>query len=182
MRTNRFVAAIVALTWAALPARAAEAKSFRAGASVTDVTPPKFPAIINGMFLERVAEKATDPIHARSLVLDDGVTRIAIVVVDSCMMPRELLDRAKEMASQTTGIPTDRMLISATHTHSAPSAMGVLGTPADENYVSFLPGRIAEGIERAAQNLAPAKIGWAAVDDNSVLGKPLVRPVRLEEV
>ena len=76
--------------------------------------------------------------------------RIAIVVVDSCMLPRDLLDRAKELAQQTTGIPAERMLISATHTHSAPAAMGALGCPADPEYVAFLPGRIAEGIERAA--------------------------------
>jgi len=81
------------------------------------------------------------------------------------MMPRELLDRAKEMASRKTGIPTARMLISATHTHSAPSAMGVLGSPPDDEYAALLPGRIAEGIEQAAKRLAPARIGWSAVDD-----------------
>ena len=31
--------------------------------------------------------------------------RLAIVVVDSCMMPRELLDHAKELARKKTGIP-----------------------------------------------------------------------------
>jgi hypothetical protein len=30
-------------------------------------------------------------------------------------MPRELLDRAKALAAQRTGIPAHRMLISATH-------------------------------------------------------------------
>ena len=81
--------------------------------------------------------------------------RLAIVVVDSCMMPRELLDRAKAMAKEKTGIPTDRMLISATHTHSAPSTMGALGTPPDADYVEILPARIAEAIE-ARQSQPPA--------------------------
>jgi hypothetical protein len=75
MRINGIGASVAAIFWAIFLASAAEAKIFRAGASISDVTPLKFPAIINGMFLERVAEKATDPIHARSLVLDDGVTR-----------------------------------------------------------------------------------------------------------
>ena len=57
------------------------------------------------------------------------------------------------------------MLISATHTHSAPAAMGALGCPADQNYVALLPGRIAESIERANRNLEPALIGWSAIDD-----------------
>ena len=107
-----------------------------------------------------------DPVRAKCLVLDDGSTRLAIVVVDSCMMPRELLDRAKELAREKTGIPTDRILISATHTHSAPAAMGALGCPADANYVSLLPGRIAESIERATKLLEPARIGWNVIDDH----------------
>ena len=50
------------------------------------------------------------------------------------------------------------MLISATHTHSAPSAMGALGTPARCRLMPrACPPRIAEAIERAAANLEPAQ-------------------------
>ncbi|SRR5581483_2611371 len=139
--------------------------NFRAGAYAIDVTPVKFPVLVNGMFLERLAEKAYDRIHARCLVMDDGAVRVAVAVVDSCMMSRELLDAAKEMAHVRTGIAVERMLISATHTHSAPAAMGCLGTDADPDYVRFLPGRIAEGIEKAAARLEPARAGWAVIDD-----------------
>jgi hypothetical protein len=58
------------------------------------------------------------------------------------------------------------MLISATHTHSAPSAMGALGTPPDDHYLAILPARIAESIERATRNFEPARIGWTVVDDH----------------
>jgi len=139
---------------------------FRAGAHATDITPTNYPVIVNAMFTERTAAKAVDPLHARCLVLDDGTNRIAIAVVDTCMMPRDLIDEAKELARRATGIPTDRMMVSATHTHSAPSAMGCLGSRADTNYARFLPGRIAEGIARAASNLAPAHIGWTVVQDS----------------
>lgn len=135
-------------------------KVFRAGAAVVDVTPPKFPVIVNGYTFERTASKAMDRLAARALVLDDGACRVAVVVVDSCAMPRTLLDRAKELARQATEIPTGRMLISATHTHSAPSAMPALGSREDPDYVAWLPGRIAEAIVRAQQNLAPARVGW----------------------
>ena len=103
--------------------------------------------LINGGFLQNQAVRVNDPIRAKGLVLDDGSTRLAIVVVDTCMMPRELIDRAKELAREKTGIRSDRMLVSATHTHSAPAAMGALGCPADENYVRILPGLIAESID-----------------------------------
>src|SRR5262249_54364326 len=40
---------------------------FRAGAVAVDVTPEKFPVIVNGMFTARVANSATDRLHARCL-------------------------------------------------------------------------------------------------------------------
>ena len=140
-------------------------KIFRAGASVIDITPTGFPVIVNAMFEERTATKAVDPLHSRALALEDGSERVVLAVVDSCMLPRDLLDRAKALASQATGVPVERMLISATHTHSAPAAMGCLGSRADPRYAAFLPGRIAAGIERAVRARAPARVGWGAVDD-----------------
>jgi hypothetical protein len=81
------------------------------------------------------------------------------------MMPRDLLDRAKEIAARRTRISAEHMLISATHTHSAPAAMGCLGTDADKDYADLLPVRIAEAIEQAARRVVPARAGWTAVDD-----------------
>jgi putative membrane-bound dehydrogenase-like protein len=137
------------------------AAKLRAGAAAIDITPTSFPVIVNGMFEERIATKALDPIFAKCIVLDDGTTRIALVVADSCMLPRDLLDEAKNIASKSTGIPTDRIMISATHTHSAPSSMGCLGSDADANYVKFLPPLLAKAIEQANANLKPARVGYA---------------------
>src|SRR4051812_26207321 len=106
------------------PTRAA---SFSAGAFASDISPTGFPVRVNAMFTERSADKVADPLFAKALALDDGFTRLVICVVDSCMVPRELIDRAKTAASKSTGIPIERMLVSSTHTHSAPSAMGCLG-------------------------------------------------------
>ena len=49
----------------------------RAGAAKVDVTPPVLPVIRNGGFLETTDNKVNDPLHARCLVLDDRVTRLA---------------------------------------------------------------------------------------------------------
>lgn len=160
--------ALIALCLAPLqPERAACAqdRALRAGAAVVDVSPPKLPAIVNGGFLEASANQVRDPLAARALVLDDGTTRLAIVVVDSCMMPRSLIDQAKALARERTGIAVERMLVSATHTHTAPSTMGALGSRPDPDYVAFLPARIVEAIAQAAANLAPARVGWSVVDD-----------------
>jgi hypothetical protein len=140
-------------------------RAFRAGAHQVDISPDKFPVIVNAMFTERSATSVVDRLYAKALVLDDGQTRVVLCVVDTCMMPRDLIDRAKDLAANTTGIPTSRMCVSATHTHSAPSAMGCLGSRVDPDYAASLPSKLAEAIAGAAKNLAPARVGWAVVDD-----------------
>ncbi|MBI5774386.1 MAG: hypothetical protein HZA89_11665 [Verrucomicrobia bacterium] len=163
MNTARRCCLFFILTFLVANCASEAASSFRAGAAAIDITPANFPVIVNGGFLEKQATKANDRLHARALVFDDGKTRVAICVVDTCMMMRELIDNAKALASKTTGIPTGRMLVSATHTHSAPAAMACLGTSLDTNYARWLPGKIAEAIEAAAKKLQPARVGWAVV-------------------
>jgi hypothetical protein len=138
---------------------------FRAGAAAVDVSPRSFPVIVNCGFLEKTASELRHPLFARAIVLDDTRTRLALVTVDSCMMPRELIDRAKRLASARTGIREDRMMISATHTHSAPAAMSCLGSRAEQAYADALPAWMAQAVADAAARLVPARAGWAAFDD-----------------
>lgn len=164
------------------PLLGAQSPGFRAGAFQTDITPTLFPVIVNGGFLEKIASEAHDRLHARAIVMERGGIRIAVAVVDSCMLPRELLDRAKEIAASSTGIRPDRMLISATHTHSAPAAMGCLGSDADEQYAAMLPLRIAEAIDGAAQRTVPARAGWTAINDfeHTHTRRWILRPDRMK--
>jgi neutral ceramidase len=156
---------LLAFAIAIAPARAQDKKVFRAGAYAQDIVPSKFPVSVNGGMQDRIAKSAHDRLHARALVLDDGATRIALVVCDSCMIPREITDAAKTIAQKATGIPPERILISATHTHTAPTLGGVFQSDPVEDYVKELPGMIAAGIAKANGRLAPAKIGWAVGKD-----------------
>jgi hypothetical protein len=140
-----------------------KASGLRIGAVAVDITPMHYPVIVNGMFEERTVNRDVDPLFGRAFVLDDGKTRIAIVVVDSCMLPRELLDAVKTAAAGQTRIAKDHILISATHTHSAPSAMGCLGSRPDPEYVGFLIPRLTRAIQMANDRLQPAQIGFASV-------------------
>jgi hypothetical protein len=156
---------------------------FRAGAVALDVTPKKFPVLVNGGMTSRNATGVTDPIYAKAIVLADGKSEIAIVVVDSCMMPRPLLDEAKALAAKRTGIPTDRILVSATHTHTAPSTLACLGTNADPRYTPYLKGKIAEAIAEAQKKLQPAQAGWnqANAAEFTALRRWIRRPDRIEK-
>lgn len=158
----RFLLAIVVALWVSFLVSASEVK-FRAGAAAVDVTPEKFPVVVNCGFVEASGASARDRLHARALVLDDGATRLAIVIVDSCMMPREFLDRVKDLIAAETKIPTDRQLIAATHTHTAPAVMGCLGSDPDPHYGPFLERQIVQSVRQALANLTPAKAGWAVV-------------------
>lgn len=156
---------------------------FQAGAYAVDVTPTNFPVLINGGFLAASASKVTDALHARCLVLDDGATRVGFCVIDSCLIPREFCDEAKVLIQRATGLPGDRIMIAATHSHSAPSIMQVLGTPEDPNYPRFLLARVVEGFRQAVGRLQPARIGWAIkpVPELTHTRIWIRRPDRLEE-
>jgi hypothetical protein len=161
-RGLRLVLSVSLLWLAALNAAAAEPaeKVFRAGAYAADINPTSLPISVNGGMTDRLAKSIHDPLHARCLVLDDGRTKLAIVVCDSCMIPRDVLDEAKRLAEKSTGIPSDKMLISATHTHEAPTAGPVFQSNPDPAYLQHLSLQIAKGIDQAAKNLVPAQIGW----------------------
>ncbi len=141
----------------------AAARTFRAGAYAMDVTPANFPVTVNGGFLASTAARVSDRLHVRWLVLDDGASRVALGVLDTCLIPAEFADAVKARASKATGIPQERIALSATHTHSAPSLMQVLGTPPDADYPAYALPLIVEGLTRAVAKLAPARVGWAVV-------------------
>jgi neutral ceramidase len=140
-------------------------KVFRAGACAQDITPTKFPISVNGGMQDRQATSAHDRLHARCLVLDDGTTKIAFAVCDSCMIPREITDVAKQRVAKAIGIPAECILISATHTHTAPTVSGVFQSEPDEAYQKYLAEQIAAGIVKAHSQLEPARIGWGVGKD-----------------
>ncbi|MCC6232687.1 MAG: hypothetical protein IT580_08580 [Verrucomicrobiales bacterium] len=144
--------------------RAEAGNEFRAGAAAVEASPQAFPVLINGGMLSQSATNVRTPIMVRALVFAMGSTQVAVVVVDSCMMSRVFLDDVKARAAGVTGISASRMLISATHTHSAPATMGCLGTEADPRYLPVLRERIVESMRAAQRHLEPARVGYGVID------------------
>jgi len=141
-------------------------RQFRAGAAKSNITPPLGLSIAGGMH-DWKGNKIHDELWVRCLVLDDGENRLAVALCDSCMIPREILDQAKSVAQERTGLPPDCMMFASTHSHSAPTAAKVFQSSPDPWYLEFLTQRIADTVQRAVQNLALAKIGWGSVDEPS---------------
>lgn len=161
------LAAVAAVFGQIAPAAETPAKKiFRAGAATSNITPWLGDGIVGGWGTPP-AVHVHDQLHARCLVLDDGATRIALVVVDSVGVSREVFDEAKRMINQHTKLPVDHMLMAASHTHSATSSRSRnLLKPDDEfnDYQRFLAHRISDGVRCAINNLRPARIGFGTVD------------------
>ena len=134
----------------------------QAGAAASNITPLLGISLDGPISQNGPATHVHDELHARCLVLGDENTQIAIAICDSTMLWKDLIDEAKAIASNKTGMPPERMLIAATHTHSTPR-LGVRNGELERWYRGFLPRRIADGIIRAYNNLSPAAIGWDSV-------------------
>lgn len=119
-----------------------------------DITPTEFPQNMPGGFTGNMATKAHDALHSRAIVLDDGTTKLAMVVVDSLGLGPELLNEAKKVATESTGVPVENMMVSSTHTHTGPSSDARNGT-----YRQQLVAGIAESIVKAFGALQPAAVG-----------------------
>lgn len=141
---------------------AAEKPVLRAGAAAVDITPREFPLNMPGGFSANLATNAHDPLHARALVLADGATTLAMVVVDNLGASPEVIEEAKAIAAERTKIPRERMLVASTHTHSAPSSNTKSGSAPAVAYRQVILDGIAEAIVRAHAALRPASVGAAA--------------------
>jgi hypothetical protein len=167
MNACRCVCFVSFLAWGAAWAGAAEEiVSFRAGAAVSNITPDIGGDIVGG-FTPIPSRHIHDDLHARCLVLDDGRGRLALVVCDLLAIHRVVSDEARRRIHERVGIPPERVLISATHTHSATSALGsnrLQYQQTLDEYQEFVVRRIVDGVQRAVNNLQPAELGFGTVD------------------
>ena len=133
--------------------------ALRAAATVTDITPSYLPIRMAGSMRPNQAQRIHDPLKARILILDDSLTTLVLGTIDNCVIPRSVFDQAKLKASALTGIPTSHMMLSATHTHSAPPLTGLFLNDGETDYLPLLIDQIAKGIVKTHRQLEPAQAG-----------------------
>ncbi len=141
----------------------------RAGAAAVKITPP-LGLPLAGYYSPRGAQGVHDDLYARALVLELEGSRAALVVCDLISLPRDIVEQARRRVSETVGLPPERVMLSATHTHTGPALAGrtrrddvaAQSSEAARRYRAELPERIAESVRLAASRLEPARL-WAAV-------------------
>lgn len=132
-----------------------------AGAAQLDIT-PGLGAHLCGYFGDRQATNILDPLHAKAIALSDGETTLGFVICDLIVVPGEVVDAAKAIITERTGIPPQNILIAGTHTHTGPAIVGALGTPEEEGYGDWVAPRIADAFMLALKRLQPAEVAHAS--------------------
>lgn len=143
--------------------------SILAGVATRDLT-PILPVYLDGYWSERRAERARDIPKAKALVLDDGRTRVALVISDIIAYYSQWVGPAR---AKQSAVPASNVLLATTHTHSSPCLLGMFGPPGsvDMNYVEWLGQQMADAVEEAASQLRPVRIGFGRADMPVVNGE-----------
>lgn len=104
--------------------------------------------VVAGSILPRQVKGQEGELRAVAIVIEKPpAPKLAIVVCDVIVVTREDVQVALAEIEKTTGISPANILISATHTHHAPSTIVVHGYDRDELFCQ----RLREGIIRAVQ-------------------------------
>ena len=139
-----------------------------AGAYEVDITPP-LGVNLAGYFNVRKADGILDNLYAKAVVLKDEVTELAVVSCDLCVIPREMVTKIRNLASQWSGIKEENIMIVATHTHAGPVTTGLLAGEADPLYIDFLIRKVATAIAMAQKNLREARIKVGRVKEDTLV-------------
>lgn len=133
----------------------------RAGAGRADVTPPKPIAMAGFASRKGLSRGVLRPLHVRALLLQQGVTRVAIVSADLISWGVEQAPRLRRQISEQFNVPEPAVVLAATHSHSGPQTslwMAPSVGVADPDYLALLEKRAIEALEQAQANLQPAHV------------------------
>ena len=136
----------------------AEEKAFRAGYGREKVMPDK-PLTLGGSgTADRESEGNLDFLYVTCIAVTDEKNQTVLLITqdflnadDSFVVP------AKEKIAEATGIPVERIMVSGTHTHSAP-AITNLSLPGMAAYREIYYKGMVKAAETALADRSPAKV------------------------
>ena len=120
----------------------AQSAALRVGAAKVDVTPAE-------NALPQNYEGILDHLYSRAIVVDDGISTAALITVDAGSVPDPIWQEVTERLESELRIPATNVLLTATHTHSAP-----------RQEVGPYTEKIVESVRLAKQRIAPARVGY----------------------
>ncbi|MCK3682839.1 hypothetical protein [Maribellus sp. YY47] len=137
---------------------------------------------IAGFSNSKPANGVHDDTWARTMILDDGTTRLAIVIIDAIGFMHDDIVDVRKMIPKEAGI--SYAIVASTHTHESADLLGLWGkTPfksgINPDYMKFVKGQIVKSVEEASKNLRPARL---EISQDLTGAIPLVKDTRKPEV
>ena len=126
------------------------------------------PVPITGQFHMRVSQGQFTPVLAEALALEDGRDAVIFVSCDVVSVNEKVFLAVREiLKKEAPGIPAEKLIINATHTHAGPSTHdNVINypnkmkiTPGSE-VQAFIARRIAEAVKEAWAKRAPGAVAY----------------------
>jgi neutral ceramidase len=114
---------------------------------------PDHPLPVYGQMHIRLGQYKRDPLTVNAVVFDDGEQRTALVSIDVCVLPGELVRTLQQTCAAATKIAADAVIIAATHTHVAPCTTNQLVGEADPAFLARLGEAVAQSVGAAIANL-----------------------------
>jgi neutral ceramidase len=171
MKLTSRIALVIVAALVSAPLNAAE--PLRIGVAEADITPPTgFP--MAGYYHERLATGTRDPLQAKAVVFRGERQQAAWVVADLTGISRDLCALVRQQAAAKTGIPAEHIVVSATHSHTAPDYSRDLyeylvqkKLPQSPPYAEKLSGGLVQAIVDANAAAEPATIAAGSVEQKS---------------
>ena len=135
---------------------------------------------IAGFGNRRAANGVHDELWARTMIIDDGTTRIAIVSLDAIGFFHDQVIEVREGLKEEWDI--DYCMIASTHVHEAPDLMGIWGesnykSGINADYLDFVIQQAVKSVEIAVKDLEPVQLHFSKGEEQTTVTdtrKPLV--------
>ncbi|MFO0723313.1 MAG: hypothetical protein U1E65_06000 [Myxococcota bacterium] len=157
------------------------------GAAKIDITPPPGSTVwIAGFGPNRKMAEVLDPLSAVALVIDDGVRRVGLCLVDLIGFMRPSVERVRALVG-----PSIDLAVASTHNHASPDTVGFWGPAVlyaiphksgiDPAYLRVLERRLAQVVARAAKNARPARLRFGQTPLPAEIAMNIRPPFQVEQ-
>ena len=137
---------------------------FKVGFSVTNINPPLGIGVA-GYYVPRFAKGFLSDMEVRCLALSDGNEKAAMISCDLCYIETAQSLEYRNAIEKATGIPEEKIFLSATHTHTSGLTRQAPGFQSDpeliNEYSEFVKSRLIDAVTLAFSDLKPARMGYA---------------------
>lgn len=137
----------------------------KVGSAQIDITPP-LGTELAGYFHKRIAKEIKSRLYTRALVVESGGRTVVMVANDLCGMPVQVSVPVKEKIAASCGLPPEAVMLSATHTHTAPVLSSNPGSPLtpDPDYVAKLAEQMSDVVLKACRCLEESSIYYGRTE------------------